>query len=155
MDFDFCLHVFYTGNTPLMKPTLTWWGGFQSTRVQQSASTGRAQLSIAVTTIRLNGSSLLLYQDLSQYWLYKIRKTLREKCPNTELFLVRILVRSETFFSKSKHSRCSVGFPTLPLFWVRIAPEVSEEEGICASHFLPLAFFRKFIRVVFYFSWLC
>ena len=134
MDFDFCLHVSYTGNTPSTKP----WRGFQTTRVQQSASTGRVQLSIAVTTIRSNGSSLLLYQDLSQCWLDKIKKTLHE-----------------TFFSESKHSRCSVGSPKLPLFRTRMAPEVSEEEGICASHFLPLAFFRKFIRIVFYFSWLC
>ena len=41
----------------------------------------------------------------------------------------------------------------LPVCWVRMAPEVNEEKGTYASHFYSW-FFRKFIRVVFYFSWI-
>ena len=65
--------------SPSMKPTLTWWGGFQIKLFQQSPSTRRAQRSVAVTTIRLNGFSLLLRQNLSQCWLDKIKKAFSSK----------------------------------------------------------------------------
>ena len=42
----------------------------------------------------------------------------------------------------------------LPLCCGRTALEVSEEEGSYRFALLPLVF-RKFIRVIFYFSWLC
>ena len=74
-------------------------------------------MSVAVSTIKLNGSSHLLFQDLSQCWLHKIRKL---------------------FSKKSDPSRCTVGSAILPLCWVRTAPEVNDKECSYASWFLPL-----------------
>ena len=62
-----------------MKPTLTWWGVFQTNRLRESASTRRGQLSVAVSTVRLNRTSHLLCQKLSQCWLNKISKVFSNK----------------------------------------------------------------------------
>ena len=105
-----------------MKPTLTWWGDFETKRFQRRVSKRRAQLSVKVTTVRLNGSFLLLCQNLSQCCLDKTKKT---------------------FSSKSDPCRCSVGSKILPLCCVRTASEVSEEEGICASRFLQYVFLES------------
>ena len=66
-----------TDHGSLMKPTWRGEGGFKL-RLQQSASTRRAQLSVAVLTVRLNGS-FHLCQDLSQCWFEKIRKAFSSK----------------------------------------------------------------------------
>ena len=123
----------YTITTPTMKPTLAWWGNFQIKRFQQSALKRRAQLSVAVTIVRLNRYSLLLCQDLSQYWKTRLGR------PS--------LVKSDL-------SWCSVGSTILLFCWVRIAPEVSEEEGSYVLRFYRWVF-RRLIRVAFCFSWLC
>ena len=105
-----------------MKPTLTWWGDFETKRFQRRVSKRRAQPSVKVTTVRLNGSFLLLCQNLSQCCLDKTKKT---------------------FSSKSDPCRCSVGSKILPLCCVKTASEVSEEEGICASRFLQYVFLKR------------
>ena len=53
--------------------------GLKTKKFQRDGSTRRAQLSVVVTTVRLNGFSLLLCQDLNQCWLDKIRKALSSK----------------------------------------------------------------------------
>ena len=79
-------------------------------------------MSVAVTTVRLNGSSFLLYHHLSQCWLNKIIKA---------------------FCRKSDPSRCSIGSIILPLCWVRTAPDVSVEEAKYASPFFCRWVFSK------------
>ena len=110
-----------------MKATLTF-RGFQTKSFQRSASMGRGQVSVAVTTVRSNGSSLLLCQDLSQCWLGKIWKA---------------------FSSKSDASHCGVDSTILPLCWFSLVRRIVSM--LCAFY---RCFFGKFIRVVFYFSWL-
>ena len=109
--------------TPSMKLTLVWWGvgafklrGFNKVRQQ-------GELIWAVTTVAtiwLNGSSLLLCQELIQCWLEKIRKA---SCKNDP-------------------SWCSVGSTIFSFCWVKTAAEISEEEGIYASRFLPLVILK-------------
>ena len=88
------------------------------------------QFSNKEVSTKLHKSSLLLYPDLSHSWLDKV------------------------FSSKSDPFWCSFGFTILPLCRVRVAPEVNEEEGFYALHIYH-CFFRKFIRVAFYFLCLC
>ena len=102
--------------------------GFQTKRFQRSASTWRVQLSVAVTTVRLNGSSLLLCQHLSQCWLDKIKKALS---------------------GKSDPSRCSVGSTILLFSWVGTAPEVREEREIYASRFFSVVFLENIYELSF------
>ena len=109
---------------------MTWWWGFQTKRFQRGASTRRSQLSVVATTVRLSGSSLLLYQNLGQCWLGSIRKA---------------------FSSKRDLSRCSVGSTILHLCWVRVAPEVNYEEGIYALLF-TVVFWKPYNSFP-YFSW--
>ena len=72
------LKIRFSDHLQLMKPNFTW-GGFHTKRFQRGSSTKTAQLSSAVTTARFNRSSLLLYQDLSQYWLDKTGKVFSRK----------------------------------------------------------------------------
>ena len=88
-------------------------------RFQRNTSTKRTLLSLAVTTVILNWSSLLLCQDLRQYQLDKIRKL---------------------FISKSDPSPCNTGSIIVLFCRIRTAIEVNEEEEIYHSHFLPLFF---------------
>ena len=115
-----------------MKP-MTCWGSVKTKRFQQSASTRRAQLSVAVTTVRLNVSFYLLYQDLSQCWLDKIRKA---------------------FSCKNHPSWCSVSFRQYcPCVESMRLPRLVRRKVAMLRAFN--VGFRKFIRVVFYCWWLC
>ena len=73
----------------------------------------------------------LLRQDLGQCWLEKIRKT---------------------FSSKSDPSRCR-GVLKSPLCLVKAALEGNKKGSVMEEKHASRWFFRKFIRVVFYFSW--
>ena len=48
-------------SSPSMKPNLTWWGGFETKRFQESGSIRRNQMSVALATVRLNVSLLTCY----------------------------------------------------------------------------------------------
>ena len=75
------------------------------------------------STMRFNGSSLQLCQDLSQCWLDKIRKV--SPC-------------------KSNPSQCSVSSTILCLCWARMVPKISGEEGKNTLCLFTTVFFRKF-----------
>ena len=75
------------------------------------------------STMRFNGSSLQLCQDLSQCWLDKIRKV--SPC-------------------KSNPSQCSVSSTILCLCWARMVPKISGEEGKNTLCLFTTGFFRKF-----------
>ena len=128
------MHKMAAYTHPSIKSTLTWWEGLWTKRFQQRVSTRRGPLSVTVTTTRLNEFSLLLCQDKSKCWLGKTRKAFSRK--------------------KNKPSQCSASSTILSLCWFRMASQVSQEEGSYASHFY-YCFFRNFIRIVFYFLWLC
>ena len=121
-----------TDNSPSNKSTLVMRGDFQTKKFHKTASTWRAQLSVALTTVKLNGFSLLLYQDLSQCWLGKIRKV---------------------FSSKSDPSRRSVGSTIFLCAKSGQLPKLVRRKVsmLCAFY---RWFFRKFVRAIFYFSWL-
>ena len=72
VEWDSSWIPFLTPASPFMTPTLMWWGGFETKRSTRLTS-------VAVTTVRVKGSSLLLYQDLSQCWLDKTRKAFSSK----------------------------------------------------------------------------
>ena len=65
-------------------------------------------------SLRLNGPSLLICQDLSPFWLEKIIKA---------------------FSCKKRPFWCSVVSTILTLCWVWTAPQISEEEGNYALRF--------------------
>ena len=60
-----CHNNWLSPTTYSMKPILLLSVGFQTNRFQKITSVRRVQLSIAVTTVWLNGSILLLCEDLS------------------------------------------------------------------------------------------
>ena len=64
----------HTSWPPRLKLTLPWWGGFPPRSFYQSASTRRAQLSVAAKVVRPTD----LLQNVRYWftiWLDKIRKT--------------------------------------------------------------------------------
>ena len=62
-------------------------------KFQKNASTRRTQLSVTAATIRLNGSSQVQCQDLSQCWLDNIKKTFSSKSNPS-----RYSISSDIFF---------------------------------------------------------
>ena len=115
-----------TDHGSYIKPTLTCEGGFKL-RFQQIVSTKRAQLIVAVLTVRLNGSFIYV-----KTWV------------NADL--KRLGIPS---LVKSNPSCCSISFRQyLPLCWLRTVPLVSEEEGTYTLGFYQVLLFtsRAFAR---------
>ena len=136
-----------------MKPTLTWWGAFQTKRFQQSASTRRALLIVSYNRQVKRIFSAVMSRPESMFdWLGRpsLLKTdpsrcsvgstaLRKKCLYSELFW-SAFSRIRTQYGEIQSMRENVDHDNpeyghlshsavLPLWWVRTAPEVSEEKG--------------------------
>ena len=155
-----------------MKPTLTWWGAFQTKRFQQNASTRRALLIISYNRQVKRIFSAVMSRPESMFdWLARpyLLKSDPCRCSVGSTALRKKCLYSELFWSGLNTERYSVGGK----IWTMITPNTdtfhAAQYCLCGElGRLPrlvrrkvilrpfiVGFYWKFRRVVFCFSWLC